>query len=327
MPTAAHESAVSKLHDHPDLLSQLVRKVFHAALDPHLKPIDATLRFANPQEVRPDLVFVGRRPRWLIVELQNSTDPAKRRRWLLAASMLFNDHGEMGDVLIITASRRVARWAARVASARGALGTGLELRPKILLLAGRTLRALLDPRHPELSFFAAWAIQDRHGPEAQAILRRAIKLTDKLTVPLRDTQMRAILNVLNRRMMAFALEVLMDPDKSKESPWFRKFRLELEAKGKAEGLTEGKVQGLTEGKAQGKQEALLVLLSTRDLPVSSSHQKQIAACADLDVLDAWIRRAASADSVAEVLAPATRPSRRATAKPARTTAPRRVTRA
>ena len=84
MPTAAHESAVSKLRDHPALLSKLVRKAFHAALDPHLKPIDATLRFANPQEVRPDLVFLGRRPRWLIVELQNSTDPAKRRRWLLA---------------------------------------------------------------------------------------------------------------------------------------------------------------------------------------------------------------------------------------------------
>jgi hypothetical protein len=323
MPTAAHESAVSKLHDHPALLSKLVRKVFHAALDPHLKPIDATLRFANPQEVRPDLVFLGRRPRWLIVELQNSTDPAKRRRWLLAASMLFNDHGEMGDVLVITASRRVARWAARVATARGALGTGLELRPKVLLLAGRTLQALLDPRHPELSFFAAWAMQDRHGPQAQATVRRALKLTEKLRGSLQAKQLHAILNVLNRRMVTFAREVLMNPDETKESPWFRKFRLELEAKGEARGEAKGKA----EGKAEGKQEALLVLLSTRELPVSSSQKKQIAACTDLEVLDTWIRRGASADSVAEVLAPVARSPRRATAKPARSTAPRRATRA
>jgi len=311
MPTAAHESAVSKLRAHPALLSKLVRKVFHAALDPQLKPIDATLRFANPQEVRPDLVFLSRRPRWLIVELQNSTDPAKRRRWLLAASMLFNDHGEMGDVLVITASRHVARWAARVATAQGALGTGLELRPKVLLLAGRTLQALLDPRHPELSFFAAWAMQHRHGPQARVIVRRAIKLTGKLRRSLRHKQMRAILNVLNRRMVTFAHEVLMDPDETKESPWFRKFRLELEAK----------------GEARGKQQALLVLLSTRALPVSSSQRKQIAACTDPDVLDTWVRRATSADSVAEVLAPVARSPRRATAKPARSTAPRRATRA
>jgi hypothetical protein len=47
-------------------------------------------------------------------------------------------------------------------------------------------------------------------------------LTGKLRAPLRDEQMHAILNVLNRRMMAFALEVLMDPNKSIESTTARR---------------------------------------------------------------------------------------------------------
>jgi len=100
----------------------------------------------------------------------------------------------------------------------------------------------------------------------------------------------------------------------RESPWFREFRLEQEAKGEAR----GEARGEAKGKAKGKQQALLVLLSTCcDLPVSSSQRKQIDACTDHDVLDTWIRRAASASSVAKVLAPVARSPRKATAKPAR----------
>ena len=314
MPTPAHEHAVSELRERPRLLSKLVRRLLDAQLDPRLKVLDATLRFANPGEVRPDLVFLGRRPRWLIVEIQNAIDPDKRRRWLLAASILFNDHGEMGDVLVITASRRVARWAARVASADSELGTRLELRPRVLLLAGGAVQALLDPRHPELALLAAWAMHHRHGPAAKAIVRRALELTERLPEPLRERQMRAILNVLNERMMAFIREVLMDPNKSNESPWFRKLRLDLEAIGEAK------------GKAEGKQEALLLLLSTRKLPVSSAHRTRIQECTDLDLLDLWIRRATTASSMAEVLEPAARSPRKTAAKQARPASRRRASR-
>jgi len=126
--------------------------------------------------------------------------------------------------------------------------------------------------------------------------------------------MRAILNVLNRWRVAFAREVLMDPDLAKLRLWFRNhFLPAMEAPGEAR----GEARGEAKGKAKGKQQALLVLLSARELPVSSSQRKQIDACTDHDVLDTWIRRAASASSVAKVLAPVARSPRKATAKPAR----------
>ncbi|WP_437899785.1 hypothetical protein [Sorangium sp. So ce124] len=65
----------------------------------------------------------------------------------------------MGEVLVITASRRVASWAKRVAHLQGALGTRFEPTPRVLLLAGRRVEALLDPMHPELALFAAWAVR------------------------------------------------------------------------------------------------------------------------------------------------------------------------
>ena len=124
----------------------------------------------------------------------------------------------------------------------------------------------------------------------------------------------------------------MDPDLAKLRLWFRNhFLPAMEAPGEAR----GEARGEAKGKAKGKQQALLVLLSTCcDLPVSSSQRKQIDACTDHDVLDTWIRRAASASSVAKVLAPVARSPRKATAKPARPrakparpTAPGRATRA
>jgi hypothetical protein len=260
-------------------------------------------------------VYLGRRRRWVVVEVQNKIDPKKRRRWLLAASLLFNAHGQMGDVLVITASRHVARWAADVASARSKLGTQLTLRPVVLLLAGAAVEALLDPRQPELAFFAAWAMQERHGRAAKQTVRRAIELTGKLPAPLREQQARAILNVLNEEMAPFFDEVMMETSKQGATPWARAVLAKIEARGREK------------GKADGKQEALLAVLTSRELPVSATQEKRIKKCTDLDVLDLWIRRATTASSVKDVLGPAARSPQQPAAKPARAAARRRASRA
>jgi hypothetical protein len=173
MPGPAHEVLLSALRDEPDLLVQLVHKITGRRLRSALTLIDSNVRFARPAEVRPDLVFRGEGRRWILVELQHRIDRTKRRRWLLAASALFDQEGVMGEVVILTASRSVGAWARRAAHVRGELGTRLELTPLVLLVAGRTIEALLDPAHPELALFAAWAVHDRRGPRARAIVQRA----------------------------------------------------------------------------------------------------------------------------------------------------------
>lgn len=314
MPATAHEGAVSELREHPDLLSKLVRKLRHAELDPCLKVVDATQRFANPQEVRPDIVYLGERPRWVVVEVQNKIDRTKRRRWLLAASILFNDHHEMGDVIVITASRHVARWAARVASVRSELGTRLQLRPIVLLLAGAAIEALLDPDQPELALLAAWAVRHRHGPKAKETVRRAITLTGKLPAPLLEKRGRAIMNLLNEELAAVVREVMMKSEEETGTPWGDLFFDGLEAEYQAR------------GKAEGKQEALLAVLAARELSLSSEQRQRIQECTEIDVLDHWIRRAATASSADEALEPPPSP-RKAAAKPPRKMARRRASRA
>ncbi|MCC6557210.1 MAG: hypothetical protein IT372_30020 [Polyangiaceae bacterium] len=231
--------------------------------------------------------------------MQNRIDPAKRRRWLLASTVLLNAHGKMGEVIVITTSRRVARWASTVASARGGLGTRLVLQPVVLLLAGPVVERLLDPAHPDLALFAAWAMQRRHGPEAKKIVERAIELTGALPPPLREEQLRAIVSVLSKPLWSHLREVLMDPKKTPETPWFREFRLELEAA----------------GEARGKRDALLAILSARELPISSAQRRRIEECTDLALLDRWIRLAAKASSADEVLEPPPAPRRKSASSP------------
>src|SRR5690606_35500173 len=57
-----------------------------------------------------------------------------------------------------------------------------------------------------------------------------------------------------------------------------------------------------QGRAEGEVAALLTVLSARGIDVPAVAVARIAACADADQLDAWIRRAAAATSVADLFA-------------------------
>jgi hypothetical protein len=90
----------------PDL-----QKLGRPAPEGPLVPDDANLRFADPAEVRPDIVFRAVRPPWVLFELQNAIDEAKGRRWLLAAGILINQPGGW--------ERRARRGQGRGASVGG----------------------------------------------------------------------------------------------------------------------------------------------------------------------------------------------------------------
>ncbi|WP_437652488.1 hypothetical protein [Sorangium sp. So ce1182] len=325
MPSTPHEVLIVALREQPGLLGALVSRLTGVQLPRSLKPADATLRFVKPAELRLDLVLQGGRRRWVLVELQRSVDPAKRRRWPLAASLLFSQTGALGDVIVITARRAVARWAERVACVRTRLGTTLQLKPVVLHLGAAESKALLDERRPELALFAAWAMQHRHGPAARAVVERAFELTERLPRALRRAQQRAILSVLSERMLELLREASMNPDKIPETPAARKLRLFLEAQGRKKGRAEGRAEGEVKGRAEGRQEALITLLRARGLAPSPDDEARIRGCADAAKLDRWIARAATATTVREALGTRTQGARARPRPPGRsrpTPAPR-----
>jgi hypothetical protein len=325
VPSEPHEILIVALREQPALLGTLVSKLAGVRLSRGLKPVDATVRFVKTAEVKLDVLFRRGRRDWTIVEVQRAIDPNKRRRWLLAVGLLFDQTGTLGDLIVITPRADVARWAKGVVHARAPLGTEVWLKPAVFHLGEGEVDALLDEDHPELALFAAWAMQHRHGPRARRIVDQAIELTERLPRSLRKAQRRAILSMLSERMLELLRKASMNPDKIPETPAARKTRLFLEAQGRKRGRAEGEAKGKAEGKAEGKQDALLMLLRARGIALSPDDEARVRACTDAAKLDRWIERAATASSVRDVLSakPSAAPARRRAVSRSRTTgAPR-----
>lgn len=65
---------------------------------------------------------------------------------------------------------------------------------------------------------------------------------------------------------------------------------------------EGRAQGQAEGQAAGRAKGLLLVLEARGIALSDETRKEIADCDDSQLLDQWLRRAATATSAEEVFA-------------------------
>ena len=292
MPSPAHETLVALLHERPDLIDLVLRALGRPGLRGALEPVDSTLRITNPLEVRPDLVFtVAKGRRWLIVEVQLAVDEVKRRRWLAGAAALLDAHDAMGDVLVFTHDASVATWALDVAHVTGPLGTRFALTPVVVQLTRAEVDTLLATGRPELAVFAAWAVHDQRGRDAQSVVRAAAERIG--TTPdgeLRAALARAMISMLDKPLLTVLQEMWMNPLAIPESPGFKALRDMLQARARSEGETHGKA------------EALVTVLRARQLPVDDATRARIEACTDSATLDRWIARAATAATVAEVFA-------------------------
>jgi hypothetical protein len=305
MPSRAHEIPVACLSRDPSLLSALAKKLGKPPPAGH-RPVDSTVRIADPAEVRPDIILArGKRGPWSAIEIQLRIDDDKGRRWLLLVALLYNERGCMGELWVITASKRTAEWARTACDATGKNGTRVRLEPIVLLIGRDEVDALLDEGRPSLAFFAAWAMQGRRGPEAERVLKRTMELTDRLPArALRRQQRTDIMGVLNGRLAEKLKEKVMEPKRSTEPRWVREMREEMFGDQVRALKPKFVAEGEAKGEAKGKREALLLVLEGRGLSITRPQRAAILACDDLVKLDRWIAASGTAASVAELLTPA-----------------------
>jgi hypothetical protein len=62
-------------------------------------------------------------------------------------------------------------------------------------------------------------------------------------------------------------------------------------------------KGREEGRAEGEGRAVLTVFDARGIPVPETIRERILACTDLDQLETWLRRAATASTAEEVIRP------------------------
>ena len=144
MASDAHDILVTAIRNQPEWLESLLAATGRRPVGPDLHPVDSTLRMVASVEVRPDIVLAGGDPaRWTIVEVQLKVDDEKRWRWMLAVALMMNEQRSIGDLVVITHSRAVARWSSRAVKFRSSGGTEVAMSPVVVLLTAREASALL----------------------------------------------------------------------------------------------------------------------------------------------------------------------------------------
>src|SRR5690349_6988604 len=134
MAGTAHDILVTVLRERPPLLAELVKRVVHRSIGKPVGVVDSAVRSPRSIEVRPDLILRARRRGWTIAEVQNRIDQKKQQSWAVAVAQLLHEHKRMGDLIVVTASRRVAAWAQQAVHLRGEAGSRLELTPVVVLI-------------------------------------------------------------------------------------------------------------------------------------------------------------------------------------------------
>ncbi|GAA1801625.1 hypothetical protein GCM10009682_24420 [Luedemannella flava] len=290
MPSPLHETLIELFRERPALAAEVLTDplgipvpTFDTAL---LSSSDLTAVMST--EYRADAVVtfvVDDAPvHAVIVEVQLKKVEKKRRSWPAYVANLHSRLGCPVQILIVCPSLATARWCAEpiVVSDPGLSLTTLVLGPDAIPVVADPATA---QRCPELTVLSAMAHGRRRrdrAPVLEAFLA-ALNVVDQEHAGLYAD---VVLAALPKAARAH-LEVLMTTAPHRyQSDFARRYFAQGEAK----------------GEAKGEARAVLAVLEARGIDVPATARDRIADCTDLDQLDTWIRRAATATTADELFA-------------------------
>ena len=296
MPSHLHEMLVEMFRDRPVLAAELLAGPLGIKVptfqEAHVSPSE--LNDVTPTEYRADLVISltdgGTVVLAVVLEAQLRKDDRKRRSWPAYVSTLYARLGCPVALLVMSPSPRVAKWCAEPIPVGE---PNFVLTP--LAMGPRQIPAVTDPvlaaKNPELAVLSTMAHGNK-STDRESIFKvfwAAMNALDPVHADLYADVVLARMSVATRKY----LEVLMTSAPYKyESDFARRYY----GQGEAQGRTEGKAEGRTEGRA----EAVLAVLDARRVALPAEMRDQISRCTDVEQLDVWIRRAATATTSDEL---------------------------
>jgi hypothetical protein len=217
----------------------------------------------------------------VVLEVQRGWDPTKRWTWKLYVAQLESELSINTALIVFCPDPAIAR---RYRGMFEFEGLSLPMRPFIFTPKDVPLLADVEQAlaRPALAVFSAICHGgDARVDEAFPALAAALQaLGPSKAVLYHDIVLAGLPQAPRARWEAFMSTTVDSPYLSE------KFR-ELDFK----------------GQAKGESLAVLTVLDARGVQVPDAVRDQILACTDFDVLDTWLRRAATASSVEDVVRP------------------------
>jgi hypothetical protein len=281
MPSYEHEGLIRLFRNRPELAPELLRDALHIELPAYseARVESADLTDLEPAERHADLVVLlvdGKPVLGIVVEVQLSPDPDKRRSWPAYVVGLRARLDCPACVLVITVTEAMARWCRESIE----LGPGNVFRA---LVVGPASVPIIDDvavaeRDPELAVLSALAHGE--GIHAEQVGRAALLATLRLSSERQLLYSDLILAAVSEAARTELEKLMTSGNYEFQSDFAKKY--------------------LAKGEATGEAKALLAVLEARGLRTSDEARARILACTDATQLEAWIRKAATATSIDEL---------------------------
>ncbi|MFZ5894182.1 MAG: hypothetical protein ACOY0T_24185 [Myxococcota bacterium] len=315
MPSHLHEALLLLFKNRPELAAELLRDGLGFDLPAYSQVRIDSAEFAevDPPEYRADLVVLlldGKPVFGIIIEVQLRTDWRKRFSWPRYAAQLRARLKCDTIVLVVTPNGAVVRWASQPIPLGGASRfVPVVVGPSAIPLVTDPEAARADPELAVLSTMA-------HGEgDVETAVRIALAasagirtIQDAERIVLYSDLIQAALSEAARKAFAMippGYEFQSELVRNAISKGRTEGRAEGRTEGRAEGRTEGRAEGRTEGKAvgllEGKRGAILAVLESRKLAVSSEQRERILSTVDPTTLEHWLQRVALVASSDELL--------------------------
>jgi hypothetical protein len=295
MPSMVHEVLVEMFRERPELAVDVLGGSLGVAVPAfeRAQVSPGELTDVAPTEYRADAVvtlYKGSRPVLaVVVEVQLRGRRRKRRSWLAYVATLHARLGCRVVLLVVCPSVGAARWCARPVVVGDPGDPDLVLVPRVL--GPGQVPVVADPvvarRSPELAVMSA--LVHAGGPDGLSVLRAllaALKVMDHDHAVLYADFVLARLPRAARRFMEAEMAIA---GYQYQSDFARRYF--------GQGKAEGKAEGEAKGKAEGEATAVLTVLGARGIAVPDHVRARITGCTDLEQLDTWVRRAATASTV------------------------------
>ncbi|MGQ0773631.1 MAG: hypothetical protein ACT4NY_04290 [Pseudonocardiales bacterium] len=227
----------------------------------------------------------------LVVEVQLTRDRRKWWRWPVYVATLRARLQCPTVLLVVCVDAAVAQWAATPIE----LGNpGALLPPSVL---GPDLIPVVSEAGPAPELVVLSAMAHGGDPARSGVLNVLVGALASVEIGHAGLYAELVLAALPAAARRH-LEALMS---THTYEYLSEYAQKFVAQGKVEGKAEGKAEGKVEGKAEGEARAVLAFLEARGIGVPGSAHVRIGACRDLGQLDAWVRRAATIDTIDDLL--------------------------
>ncbi|MGI8329285.1 hypothetical protein ACRYCC_04925 [Actinomadura scrupuli] len=297
MPSTDHELPLELFRNRPELAPELLETLFGLKVPAHtqVRLGSETLNDCDPTEYRCDATVIlgdpGASQLAIIVEVQLRARvqdlDRKRYTWPVYLATL-RARQECPVTLLVLCPD--AETAAKCAELIETGHPGWDLKPLVINLAKSPAVTNADKARemPELAVLSVVSHAD--GPDGRAVLEAfcAGMETLKHRADVGAKYYEYVLSRLSAAAQRSLEEILTTDTYEYQSAFAREY------------FGQGKAEGKAEGEVQGEARALLSFLAGRGLPVSEQARAQITSCTDLDRLDHWIKRAATACSVEDL---------------------------